>query len=73
MNFTVIPGGILQEIFFGLDRPQQLNYGAFGSVMASRLTQILAHPQVIDHYTFDVSCFAEQYGKYDIKNNKKVH
>ncbi|XP_044019394.1 neprilysin-3-like [Aphidius gifuensis] len=75
-KIEVIPGGILQGIFFGLDRPEHLNYGAFGSVMALRMTQVLTDQEAIayqlaDHYTFDRSCFAKQYGKYEIKNKKK--
>lgn len=33
-----IPAGILQDVFYSPERPDSLNYGAIGTVMAHELT-----------------------------------
>lgn len=71
-KISVLPGGILQGIYFDLERPEHLNYGAFGSVMASKMIHILDNTMASRYYKFDQSCFSEKLKEYEIKYKPEI-
>ncbi|XP_035215865.1 neprilysin-2-like isoform X2 [Stegodyphus dumicola] len=79
-NRIEVPTGILQKAFFKGNRPQSLNWGAIGSLIAQEVTNAFYYegqyydsrgngvewwrPEVTEDFKNKESCFREQYLEY---------
>lgn len=77
--FAGIPAGLLHELYFAKDRPNYMNYGSFGTLMAHEISHILiaaedrSHqgnlrdwwtPQSLQKYDEHAQCLAKQFDRF---------
>ena len=81
--FAVLPAGMLQGIYFNVDRPGYMNYGGIGSVIGHELTHgfhiggkyfnnyndpaIMWNPAYKANFDKRTRCIVEQYNTYSFK------
>lgn len=86
--FQVLPAGILQGTFFNKDRPNYMNFGAIGSVIAHEIThgfdesgkQYDADGNVVNWWEQETEtkfknktqCIIHQYGNYTVSQVNKT-
>lgn len=74
-NFTDIPVGILQGIYYDKNRPSYMNYGGAGYLIGHELTHGLdnlkyefENNETSLHYSEKVDCFIKQYENYSLND-----